>query len=64
MYVVVVNDEEQHALWPAARDIPAGWSAEGFRGSEQECMDHVDRVWTDLRPASLRREMDAESEQT
>lgn len=57
-FVVVVNDEEQHALWPADLEVPAGWRMEGFRGSEQECSDHVDRVWTDMRPASLRRAMD------
>lgn len=62
MYVVVVNHEDQHALWPADREVPEGWRAEGFRGSEQECMDHVDQVWTDMRPLSLQREMAAESE--
>lgn len=60
MYVVVVNGEEQHALWPADRDVPAGWRNEGFRGSEQECMDHVDQVWTDMRPLSLRQAMESE----
>ncbi|MYX05147.1 MULTISPECIES: MbtH family NRPS accessory protein [unclassified Streptomyces] len=56
-YQVVVNDEEQHALWPARTDPPAGWRAEGFTGSEEECMAHVDRVWEDIRPLSLRRRL-------
>lgn len=60
-YRVVVNDEEQHALWPLTAEVPAGWRAEGFQGSRQECMDHVDEVWTDMRPASLRRAMDGGS---
>ncbi|MEV0007138.1 MbtH family NRPS accessory protein [Streptomyces sp. NPDC051840] len=53
-YQVVVNDEEQHALWPARTDLPAGWRAEGFTGSEEECMAHVDAVWPDIRPLGLR----------
>ncbi|MFE1484356.1 MbtH family NRPS accessory protein [Streptomyces sp. WY228] len=56
-YQVVVNDEEQHALWPARTDPPVGWRAEGFSGSEEECMAHVDRVWTDIRPLGLRRRL-------
>ncbi|MFJ6610329.1 MbtH family protein [Streptomyces sp. NPDC091289] len=60
-YQVVVNDEEQHALWPARADPPAGWRAEGFSGSEEECMAHVDRVWTDIRPLSLRRRLTEEA---
>ncbi|MCG6495545.1 MbtH family NRPS accessory protein [Kitasatospora sp. A2-31] len=54
-YQVVVNDEEQHALWPAGTPLPAGWRAEGFTGSEEECSAHVDEVWPDIRPLSLRR---------
>lgn len=53
-YRVVVNAEEQYSIWPAGKDIPAGWRAEGTEGSEQDCLDHIDRVWTDLRPLSLR----------
>ncbi|WP_433056621.1 MbtH family protein [Dactylosporangium sp. CS-033363] len=53
-YAVVLNDEEQYSIWPAADPLPPGWRAEGFRGPRQECLDHIDRVWTDMRPASLR----------
>ncbi|MFE7560116.1 MbtH family protein [Kitasatospora sp. NPDC057500] len=56
-YLVVVNDEEQHALWPAAAPLPGGWRAEGFAGTEEECGEHVDRVWPDIRPLSLRRRL-------
>ncbi|MFD3959479.1 MULTISPECIES: MbtH family protein [Streptomyces] len=57
VYQVVVNDEEQHALWPARTAPPAGWRVEGFQGSEEACMAHVDRVWPDIRPLSLRRRL-------
>ncbi|MFJ1704778.1 MbtH family protein [Kitasatospora sp. NPDC088346] len=55
MFAVVVNDEEQYSLWPAHREPPAGWHAEGTRGSREECLARVAEVWTDLRPLSARR---------
>lgn len=56
-YVVVLNDEEQHSIWVAERVIPSGWRREGFKGSRQDCLNHIDMVWTDMRPLSLRRAM-------
>ncbi len=53
-YVVVVNGEDQYSVWLAGRDIPAGWRSEGMAGTTQACLEHIDRVWTDLRPLSLR----------
>lgn len=54
-HAVVVNDEEQYSIWPVGRDLPAGWRADGFTGTEEECLAYIDEVWTDMRPASLRR---------
>ncbi|GAA3013188.1 MbtH family protein [Actinokineospora diospyrosa] len=54
-FVVVVNDEEQYSVWAAGRELPAGWRASGFSGPRQACLDHIDQVWTDMRPASVRR---------
>ncbi|MES2758525.1 MAG: MbtH family NRPS accessory protein [Pseudomonadota bacterium] len=59
VYVVLINDEEQYSLWPRNRDVPAGWRSVDFSGSKEECMKHVDEVWTDMRPKSLRLKMDA-----
>ncbi|MFJ4715421.1 MbtH family protein [Streptomyces sp. NPDC088785] len=53
-YAVVVNDEGQHSIWPAHRDVPAGWRDIDVRGSREECLDHIEREWTDMRPLSLR----------
>ncbi|MFF4353031.1 MbtH family protein [Streptomyces sp. NPDC001530] len=58
VYRVVLNDEEQYSIWAADRDMPAGWHAEGTEGTRQECLDRIEEVWTDLRPASLRRRME------
>jgi non-ribosomal peptide synthetase component F len=54
-YAVVLNDEEQYSIWPAERDLPAGWRQDGFTGTEEECLAYIDETWTDMRPASLRR---------
>lgn len=60
-YLVVVNDEEQHSVWLADRALPLGWRAEGARGNREECLAHIGQVWTDMRPLSLRRQMDQAS---
>jgi MbtH protein len=61
-YVVVVNHEEQYSIWPTHLDMPSGWSDAGKRGSKAECLAHVERVWTDMRPRSLRLRMEADAE--
>jgi MbtH protein len=53
-YEVVVNQEEQYSVWPHGRDLPAGWTLAGFRGAEQDCLDRVAEIWTDMRPKSVR----------
>ncbi len=55
--VVVINEEEQYSIWPAGRELPAGWRPGGFTGTEDECLAYIDETWTDMRPASLRRWM-------
>jgi MbtH protein len=54
-YRVVVNDEGQYSIWLANRDLPPGWREEGKRGSREECLAHIEQVWTDMRPLSLRK---------
>jgi MbtH protein len=52
-YVVLVNDENQHSLWPADLAAPAGWT--GVFGPDRRtgCLAYVEEHWTDIRPASL-----------
>ena len=56
-YAVGGNHEEQCAIWPVDRDLPAGWSTVGVSGPKAVCLDHIKQVWTDMRPLSLRRAM-------
>ena len=53
-YVVLVNDEEQYSLWLSELAIPAGWRVVSGPAPKAECVAYVDRVWTDMRPRSLR----------
>lgn len=53
-YAVVVNHEEQYSIWPHGKDLPAGWTATGILGDRDDCLAHIERVWTDMRPRSLR----------
>ena len=57
-YLVLVNEEHQYSLWPAGREIPRGWSKTPMEGGKDDCMNYVDKVWTDMRPLSLRKEME------
>ena len=56
-YDVVVNDEEQYSIWAVGRAVPAGWRAVGVNGSKEKCLEHIEEVWTDMRPKSLRLAM-------
>ena len=58
IYKVVVNHEEQYSIWPADRDLPLGWSAAGQAGTKAQCLAHIETVWTDMRPLSLRKKME------
>ncbi|HEY4023788.1 MAG TPA: MbtH family protein [Pseudonocardiaceae bacterium] len=52
-YRVLLNDERQHSLWPEFMDVPRGWQAAFGPATRAECLEYVEREWTDIRPASL-----------
>jgi MbtH protein len=47
---VVINHEEQYAIWPSDRRLPSGWRDTGKNGSKDVCLDYIEEVWTDMRP--------------
>jgi len=57
-YLVLINDEGQHSLWPSFVAVPAGWTVALEESSRDACLDYVNANWTDLRPRSLIRSMD------
>jgi MbtH protein len=56
-FLVLVNHENQHSIWPSFADVPAGWSVVHGEASRQSCLDYVEEHWTDLRPTSLIKSM-------
>jgi MbtH protein len=58
-YKVVVNHEEQYSIWLAHKDNPLGWTDVGPRGRKDACLQYIGEIWTDMRPLSLRRKMEA-----
>ena len=52
-YKVVINHEEQYSIWPADRVPARGWRDAGKVGTRQDCLAHIEEVWTDRRPRNL-----------
>jgi MbtH protein len=61
-YLVVKSEEGRYSIWPEYKEIPWGWKAEGTIGPKQKCLDHIEAVWTDMRPLSLQRQMEEDQE--
>lgn len=52
-YLVLANDENQHSLWPAFIEVPAGWRTVCPESDRETCLAYITEHWTDLRPQSL-----------
>ena len=64
IYKVVINHEEQYSIWPADRENAPGWRDAGKHGIKSECLAYIKEVWTDMRPLSLRKPIEAPEKQT
>lgn len=56
-YLVLINDEGQHSLWPSYIDVPAGWKIVHNSDTRKACLDYVNANWNDMRPRSLIKKM-------
>ncbi|MFC4015565.1 MbtH family protein [Nonomuraea purpurea] len=56
-FLVLVNAENQHSLWPCFADVPIGWTVVFPENSRAACLDYIEKNWTDLRPRSLTKTM-------
>lgn len=61
-FLVLVNGEGQHSLWPTFAEVPGGWTVVHGEASRQSCVDYVEVNWTDMRPKSLVDAMAADAE--
>ncbi|MGV9799650.1 MbtH family protein [Mycobacterium sp. NPDC003449] len=66
-FLVLVNTEGQHSLWPVFAAVPTGWTVAygGPDGAERDAaLRFVEETWADLRPRSLREQMQTAGETT
>ena len=59
-FLVLVNDEGQHSLWPVFAEVPEGWTVVYGKESRPNCLDYIERSWVDMRPRSLIEAMAAD----
>ena len=60
-FFVLVNDEDQHSLWPTFSEVPQGWRVVFGEDTRAACLEYVETNWTDMRPRSLREAMEADA---
>jgi len=53
-FLVLVNDEDQHCVWPSFAEVPAGWTVARGETDRETALSYVEENWTDMRPRSLR----------
>lgn len=52
-FSVLVNQENQHSLWPRFAAVPDGWTQVFGPADRAQCLDYVEDSWRDMRPQSL-----------
>ncbi|OBH08919.1 MbtH family protein [Mycobacterium sp. E1747] len=58
-FIVLVNNEEQHSLWPVLGDVPAGWRVAYGEAERAACLDYIEQNWPDISPKPLRERLSA-----
>ncbi len=60
-FLVLVNEEGQHSLWPEFAQVPPGWTIVFGVSDRTSCIDYINANWTDMRPLSLIAQMEQTS---
>ncbi len=60
----MVNDHNQHALWPTFAPVPDGWHEAHPAAPRDVCLDHIERTWTDLAPGGPARPTERDPKQS
>ncbi|MER8103207.1 MULTISPECIES: MbtH family protein [unclassified Kitasatospora] len=55
-FLVLVNAEGQHSLWPSFAAVPEGWSVTLEATDRATAVAHIEGSWTDMRPLSLQQQ--------
>lgn len=53
VFLVLVNNENQHSLWPDFIAVPQGWRKVYGPDSRSACLDYINDNWLDIKPISL-----------
>ncbi|OBA64314.1 protein mbtH [Mycobacterium sp. 1100029.7] len=56
-FFVLMNDEEQHSLWPDFAEVPTGWRVAFGKADRAACLAFIEERWEDIRPKSLRERL-------
>ena len=59
-FLVLINAEGQHSLWPGFADVPDGWTMVHGESGRQACLEYIEGSWVDMRPKSLADAMAAD----
>jgi MbtH protein len=51
----------RESVWPVFADVPEGWKIIFGEDKRQACLDFIEKNWTDMRPNSLIRAMEADA---
>jgi MbtH protein len=57
-FLVLVNGEGQHSIWPDFATVPEGWTRAYGVADRTACLDYVTTNWTDMRPRGLAADLD------
>ena len=54
-FIVLLNSEGQHSLWPSYSEIPAGWKGVFGPRKKAECIAYIEANWPNIMPLSIKR---------
>jgi uncharacterized protein YbdZ (MbtH family) len=54
-FFALVNDEEQHGLWPTFADVPAGWRVVCGEADRAACLVYIEQIRGDTAKQSARQ---------
>jgi uncharacterized protein YbdZ (MbtH family) len=60
VFLALRNDEGQYSIWPEFAEVPPGWATVHGPADRQQCLEYIEANWTDMRPRSLIRAMQAD----
>ncbi|SOJ52757.1 Enterobactin biosynthesis protein YbdZ [Mycobacterium simulans] len=60
-FLVLMNEEGQHSLWPEFIPAPSGWCIVNPVTTRRASLEYIERNWEDIRPASLIEAMEGSS---